>query len=176
MIYCTHMHTVYFLRSSDERTKLLSIIRKGKENARVIGRARILLKIDEGKSLKNIAKDVLVCEKTVKRIRDRYHEGGLQRALYDLPRPGQPCKLDQKTEAHLVLLAISEPPKGRERWTLALLQKQMVKDKKVESISDVCILRYLTNRKIKPWVEKNVVHAEDNAGISHKHGRRAQFV
>lgn len=170
------MNTSSFLRSSDERTELLSIIRKGKENARVIGRARILLKIDEGKSFKNIAKDVLVCEKTVQRTHNRYRIGGTERALYDLPRPGQPCKLDQKAEAHLVLLAVSEPPKGRERWTLALLQKQMVEDKKVESISDVCILRYLTSRKIKPWVEKNVVHAEDNAGISQKHGRRTQSV
>jgi transposase len=157
------MHTVYFLRSSDERTELLKIIRTGKVGARIIGRARILIKLDDRISFKTIARDVLVCEKTVKRIRDRYVEGGMKRALYDLPRPGQPCKLDQKAEAHLVLLACGEPPKGRERWTLALLQKQMVKDKKVESISDVCILRYLTNRKIKPWVEKNVVHAEDNA-------------
>lgn len=157
------MHTVYFLRSSDERTELLSIIRKGKENARVIGRARILVKLNDNISIKTISHDVLVCEKTVKRIRARYVEGGIKRALYDLPRPGQPCKLNQKAEAHLVLLACGEPPKGRERWTLELLQKQMMKDKKVDSISDVCILRYLTNRKIKPWVEKNVVHAEDNA-------------
>jgi len=158
-----HMHTVYFLRSSDERTELLKLIRTGKSGARVIGRARILLKLDDNITPKTIAREVLVCEKTVKRIRDRYTEGGIKRALYDLPRPGQPCKLDQKAEAHLVLLACGEPPNGRERWTLELLQKQMVKDGKVDSISDVCILRYLTNRKIKPWVEKNVVHAEDNA-------------
>jgi hypothetical protein len=56
--------------------------------------------------------------------------------------------------APLVLLACGEPPKGRERWTLELLQKQMVDDKKVDSVSDVCILRYLTKRAIKPWVEK----------------------
>ena len=173
MVYCMYMHTVYFLRSSDERTELLNIIRKGKENARVIGRARILLKIDEGKSSKSIARDILVCEKTVKRIFGRYLEGGMKRALYDLPRTGQPCKLDQKAEAHLVLLACGEPPNGRERWTLELLQKQMVKDGKVDSISDVCILRYLTNRKIKPWVEKNVVHPEDNGRIQKKNGRRA---
>lgn len=158
-----HMHTVSFLRSSDERTELLKLIRTGKVGARVIGRARILIKLDDRASLKTIACDVLVCKKTVERIRDRYREGGIKRALYDLPRPGQPCKLDQVAEAHLVLLACGEPPKGRERWTLKLLQKQMVRDKQVESISDVCILRYLTNRKIKPWVEKNVVHAEDNA-------------
>ena len=173
MVYCLHMHSVSFLRSSDERTKLLSIIRKGKENARVSGRARILIKINEGKLFKNIASDVLVCEKTVKRIRDRYEEGGMERALYDLPRTGQPSKLDTKTEAHLVALACSEPPEGRERWTLVLLQKQMVKDGKLKSVSDVCLLNHLKKRGIKPWVEKNVVHPEDNGRIQKKNGRRA---
>jgi transposase len=168
------MNTVYFLRSSDERTELLKLIRTGNAGARVIGRARILFKLDDGSSFKNIARDVLVSEKTVHRIYDRYKSGGLKRALYDLPRPGQPSKLDQKAEAHLVLLACGEPPKGRDRWTLVLLQKQMMKDKQVESISDVCILRYLTKRAIKPWVEKNVVHAEDNSGISQKYGGRTQ--
>ena len=90
-------------------------------------------------------------------------QGGLDRALYDAPRTGQPRKLNDKGEAYLVALASSDPPEGRERWTLELLQKKMVEDKKVASISDVCILSYLSNRGIKPWREKNAVRAEARA-------------
>jgi transposase len=163
MIYCVHMHTVYFLHTADERAELLTIIRKGNKKARVTGRARILIKLDDGKKPKAIAKDILVSEKTVRRIIARYAEGGLNRALYDAPRPGQPCKLGANEEAHLVALACSNPPKGKDHWTLELLQKQMVKDGKVESISDVCVLHYLTKRKIKPRREKNVVHPKNHS-------------
>ncbi len=154
-----------FLCSAEERTQLHSIIRKGKEGARVIGRARILIKLDDNIPDHTIASDVLVSKKTVGRIRKRYVEGGLSRALYDLPRPGQPPKLDDTGEAYLVALATSDAPDGYDRWTLKLLQARMVKDKKVDRISDVCILEYLTKRNLKPWREKNVVHPHTHTTV-----------
>ncbi len=38
-------------------------------------------------------------------------------------KPGKPRRrvLDGRAEAHLVALSCSEPPEGRERWTLRLL-------------------------------------------------------
>ncbi|WP_394342644.1 hypothetical protein [Saliphagus sp. LR7] len=35
-------------------------------------------------------------------------------------------KLDGRGEAHLVALACSEPPEGRDRWTYALLADRLV--------------------------------------------------
>lgn len=166
------MHTGHLV-PSEERTRITDIIRKGTELARVIGRARILLKLDNGERLTRIAEDALVCEKTVKRIRARYNGGGLDRALYDLPRPGQPKKLNSKAEAHLVALACGDPPNGRDRWTLLLLKERMIKDKKVDTISDVCILEYLNARKIKPWREKNVVRSSYHSRVYDTHGGRA---
>lgn len=144
--------------SSQQKQYLHTIIHKGKRNARVILRARILLASARGTTDKDIGKTEKVHWTTVERIRARFHQGGIDRALYDAPRTGQPRKLDTNTEAHLVALACSDPPEGREHWTLQLLQKKMVEDKKVTSISDVCILSYLKNRKLKPWREKNVVY------------------
>jgi transposase len=150
-------HTVV-LRES-ERKYLWDITRKGKRSARVISRAKILLKSDEGWKDIEIAEELEITTRTTENIRARFAKGGLDRALYDAPRSGQPQKLDDKAEAHLVALACSDPPEGRDRWTLELLQKRMVADKQVASISDVCVLRYLTKRNVKPWVEKNVVRA-----------------
>jgi hypothetical protein len=35
-------------------------------------------------------------------------------------------KLDGTAEAHLIALACSEPPKGRQRWTVRLLADELV--------------------------------------------------
>ncbi len=151
--------------SAGERKKVRDVTRKGKQNARVIQRAQILLKSANGWKDKDIAANLETTTRTVENVRANFASGGMERALYDAPRSGQPKKLDDKAEAHLVALACSDPPEGRDHWTLTLLQKQMVKDKQVKSISDVCILRYLTTRNVKPWVEKNVVRAEAHPAL-----------
>ena len=68
-------------------------------------------------------------------MRQRFVEGGLERALNDLPRPGQRRKLDGKQEAHLVAVACSAAPEGHARWTLRLLADQVVKLELTDSIS-----------------------------------------
>ena len=170
----THKHTVHL--SKRELSQLHSITHKGVHNARVLLRARILMESHAGKGKDDIAEELSIGRSTVQRIRDHYRNEGLARALHDAPRTGQPRKLDTKAEAHLVALACSDPPKGRARWTLELLAGRMVQDKKVESISDVCILSYLTARNVKPWVEKNVVHTKDNSDFYRTHGEPAHLV
>lgn len=158
-----YQHKRSITLSQQERERVCALLRKGRHSARATLRARVLLKSHEGWKDREIARDVGVHHTTVERIRARFAEGGLDRALYDAPRSGQPKKLDEKAEAHLVALACSDPPEGRARWTLALLQQRMIEDKRVKSISDVCLLRYLQNRQIKPWVEKNVVRTHADA-------------
>ena len=152
------MHTVYL--STEHRTQLRTMLRKGDAKARVTNRARILLALDQGTDTNRVAHEAFVSTKTIGRIQERFAEGGLMRALYDLPRSGQPTKLDTKAEAYLVALACSDAPDGRDHWTLELLQKHMIKDKRVKSISTVALWHRLNKRKIKPWREKNVVHPE----------------
>jgi|SRR3989344_9035005 len=144
--------------SSQERNQLKDITQKGKHSARVIKRARVLLKSGAGLTDKAIADQTDTTISTIERIRYRFFGGGLARALYDAPRTGQPEKLNAKAEAHLIAIACSDPPEGRSRWTLELLQKRIIKDKKVKTISTVAIWEHLRNRGIKPWLEKNVVH------------------
>ena len=149
--------------SHREEQQLHTIIRKGNHKARSIKRAHVLLKSHQGLKDEEIAERIEVHITTVERIRLRFVQGGIDRALYDAPRSGQPLKLDEKAEAHLVALACSKAPKGRDHWTLELLQKRMIKDKKVTSISTVALWERLKKRGIKPWREKNVVHSRGNA-------------
>lgn len=147
--------------SRRQKRQLHDITRKGKHNARVIRRAKILLKSDAGWKDEKIAQVVEVNIRTVGRVRTRFADGGLDRALSDAPRPGQPPKLNDTTEAHLVALACSEPPEGAHHWTLKLLQERLITDKKVDTISTVAIWKHLNQRGVKPWREKNVVRTKD---------------
>ena len=118
-----------------EREHLLGITRRGQSSGRKVKRSLILCKADEGLTDQQVAKALLVGPATVGRVRQRFVEGGLKRALDDLPRPGQRRKLDGRQEAHLVAVACSAAPEGHTRWTLRLLADEAVKLELTESIS-----------------------------------------
>lgn len=71
-------------------------------------------------------------------------EDGLEVALM-AKKPGKPRRrvLDGRAEAHLVALSCSEPPEGREGWTLRLLAERMVELGHVEGLSRETVRRTL---------------------------------
>lgn len=80
---------------------------------------------------------------TIYRTRKRYLEGGLERALYEKSRPGNPRLLDEVGEATLVALSCADTPHGEERWTLTMLAERLVKLGVVDSISADTVGRVL---------------------------------
>ena len=120
----------------DDRQALQQLTRKGKTSARKLNRARILLLVDEGRAESDISQILGTSGNTIWRTKKRYNEGGLDWALNDEPRAGAPPKLDGKQEALLVALACSDPPEGRETWTMQLLADKLVELDVVTSISD----------------------------------------
>lgn len=132
--------------TEDERTYLLTFIKSGEKSARKLNRARILLHADEGKTDGEIAAALHTGVATVQRTRKRFVEGNLEGALNEKRRPGQKRKLDEKGAAVLETLAQSEPPTGRNRWTLELLADRLVELKVVESISYETVRQELKKR------------------------------
>jgi len=132
----------------EEREYLTQYLRKGKSSARSLTRARILLLADEGQEDKEIADALMVSKSTVGRIRKRYHEGGLDAALHEKARSGAPPKIDSRIEAQLTLLACSEPPDGRSKWTVRLLADKLVEMEVIESISHMSVQRVLKKMKL----------------------------
>ena len=120
--------------TQDEREHLLDLTRRGKSSARKVKRSLILCKADEGLTDQQVAEAVMVGPSTVSRVRQRFVEGGLERALNDRPRPGKQRKLDGKQEAHLVAVACSAAPEGHTRWTLRLLAGKVVELDLADSI------------------------------------------
>lgn len=129
---------------------LTKFIRKGKKNARSLTRARILLLANKGKGDTEIANILGVGRSTALRIRKRYLEEGLQSALVDKPRPGQPEKYNERQAAEIVAFACTKPPEGRNKWSLALLCEELRKKEGLETINRETIRLILKKNKIKP--------------------------
>jgi transposase len=138
------MRKIYHVAlTDDERTTLRDLISKGKTSARKLTRAHILLHVDAGRTDQMIADALHVGRSTVERVRQRFVEGNLERALTDAPRPGAKRKLDGKQEALLIATACSAPPAGRKEWTMQLLADRMVTLQQVDTLSDETVRRIL---------------------------------
>ena len=121
--------------SVEEQQQLTELTRKGSVKARQFKRAIILLKANEGLTDAQIMAAINVSRPCVERIRKRFVEGGLERALNEDPRPGQRRKLDGRGEAQLIATACSQAPEGHDHWTMRLLAGRLVELGVVESIS-----------------------------------------
>ena len=132
----------------EERKELKRYLRKGKSPARSLTRARILLLVDEGREDQEIAEILKVSKSTVSRIRTRFCISGLDPALHERDRSGAPPKLDGRIEAQLTLLACSEPPDGRSKWTVRLLADRLIEMEVVDSISHMSVQRLLKKMKL----------------------------
>lgn len=134
-----------------ERAQLTSMLSGGKDAARKLKRAQILLAADAGVSDEAIASSVSVGGSTVYRIKRRFVEGNLELALSEETRPGAARKLTGKETALLVATACSSPPEGRKRWTLDLLAGAMVRLTAHGGLSRETVRRRLAEDDLKPW-------------------------
>ncbi len=142
-----------FHLTEQERGDLLDLIRKGKAAARKRLHAQVLLLADDRpdqprRTNEEIAQVVQIGHATVARVRQRMVEQGLEAALN--PRRQKRWKtprLDGEKEAQLVRLACSQPPEGRQRWTLQLLADHLVELKIVNTICDETVRRVMKKKR-----------------------------
>jgi len=121
------------------RQYLQKIVESGEEKARKITRCRVLLLADKSKTDQEISDALNVCLATIFNIRRRYSQGGLERAISEEARSGQPPKFEGKSMAKITALACSKPPEGRAKWSLRLLADRVVELDIVETISHVSV-------------------------------------
>ena len=158
--------------SEEDRSQLERLIRSGQRSARVINRARILLKTDEGWSASQVAAALDTSQRTVFRTKRRYAEEGLDGVLHDHPQANRYRKLDDRGEAHLIALAISDAPEGHDHWTLRLLADQVVELGLVPSLSHETV-RLQLKKHPQALAETAVVHLPDERGVCGGYGGRA---
>jgi transposase len=121
--------------SADELRSLKTSLTKGVTSARIQTRARILDLLHRQRAPVDIATVLGVGVATVFNIKRRYLAEGLDAALHDKPRSGQPCRIDGTARAKITALACSAAPAGHARWTLRLLADKAIELGFCESIS-----------------------------------------
>jgi homeodomain-containing protein len=135
--------------TEEQRAHLRTLVGSGVAPARMLTRARILLKADHGEggpgwSDAAIAGALDVDPSTVLRVRRQCVTEGLDAAL-ERKRPDRVYErtLDGVGEARLIALACSVPPEGHAQWSLRLLADQLVRLEVVETISYETVRRTL---------------------------------
>ncbi|MBP3956901.1 helix-turn-helix domain-containing protein [Gemmata sp. G18] len=128
--------------SDDQRAELERVTRQSSIGVARKRWATILLLADEAhpegqRTDAYIAAQVQVSVRQLERIRKKFVQGGMDRTLTRATRrdAGVPQVLDGQAEAHLVTLCCSDPPTGRERWTLQLLCDELVR---LQVVTHVC--------------------------------------
>lgn len=132
-----------------QRQELQHLVSTGIESARRLLHARILLKADVGEhgpgwTDEHISEALEVSTSTLVRVRRVFAEQGLHAALTrrSLSRT-RPRRLDGEHEAHLIALACSAPPDGRDHWSLRLLADRLVTLEVVEEVSHETVRQVL---------------------------------
>jgi transposase len=131
--------------TKQEVEELMAIINKGSHTSQTFRVAYILLNCDEGKysekvTNEQISKVLKIGMRTIDRVKKKFAEEGLEAVLERRPTARvYEKKMDGDTEAKLISLCCSEPPKGFAKWSLRLLADKMVELKYVESITHVTV-------------------------------------
>ena len=102
--------------------------------ARMISRARVLLALDESQGdapdRRVVAERVGTSESTVYLVAKAFatQGGGVEEVIGRKKRATPPVepKVTGDVEARVIALACSQPPPGRQRWTLRLLEKHVL--------------------------------------------------
>ena len=136
--------------SKRERELLQAFRSKGEHMAREFNRAHILSALDRKLPERQIMEVLGVGRTAIWRTRAAYVEGGIEYALRDVERPGQPKRYRAPEEAQITALACSSPPQGAKRWTVALLTEAARRHPRMREISRESIRRLLKKTSSNP--------------------------
>ena len=149
------MQKIYLVRLSDaERQTCLDIVKKLKGTSQKVRRANILLQADvNGPNWTDQAiADAYHCTRQcVETVRKRLVTEGFDIALHGKKRETPPrtkC-LDGHQEAEVIALRLSDPPEGRNGWTLRLLAERIVELEIAPAISHTTVAKTLKKTTLR---------------------------
>ena len=137
--------------SQVQRKRLEVISRNGQAPVKKVLHAQVILMSDEGKEAQRKWTDIEIAEalnlhvNSVGRIRKRFLDKGEVPALERKVRRSPPVDpiVDGQTEAHIIALCCSDPPEGRDYWSVRLLTKELKRRTIVTEISRETVRRTL---------------------------------
>lgn len=86
-------------------------------------RARVILYLSEGNSLRRVKELTGMTTGNISKWRDRFKEHGIE-GLFDAPRSGRPEEITFETKAKILAMAQMPPPKGLSHWSSYIVAEQ----------------------------------------------------
>lgn len=115
------MHnTKEFSLSDADRLELNTWLRTTTLPQGIGARAKILLALADGQNPTEVSRVQGVSRRIVYKWRSRFMESGLD-GLLDMPRPGRPTKLDEKTVKKVLKLTTERIPHEASHWSVQLM-------------------------------------------------------
>ena len=148
----------YFVRLSEaERESLEKEIQKGGKGYR-IKHAQILLKLDQifenaGWTYERIKSAYNTSGGTIAGVAKRFVMEGMEAALGRKKQENYHRKVTGEVEAQMCLIACSDPPEGRSRWTIQMIADELIRLEVVDYITDSTVCDVMKKKRGKT-VEK----------------------
>ena len=150
--------------TKEEENELERLIQKGGKGYR-IKHAQILLKLNEIPGNEEWTYDRImdaygVCRSTIAGVAKRFVMEGMESALGRKTQQNRARKVTGEVEAQICVIACSDPPQGKDRWTM-----QMIADKLIE----LNVVDYITDSTVCDTMKKmNLSHGRSKNGVSRK--------
>lgn len=141
----TQMHL-----TSEDHALVEEIRSKGLHQAREVNRAHVLASLDRGVPEAQIMAVLGMGRTAVWRARAAYLQGGVDLAVFDVARSGRPHQYDTDDEARVTALACTTPPEGRQRWTIAELERAARQEPGLSRVSRETVRRMLKKTNSSP--------------------------
>ena len=123
---------------------------KGVHQSREVNRAHVLSALDRGVPEAQIMAVLGMGRTAVWRTRAAYLQGGVDLAVFDVARTGRPRQYGTDDEARVTALACSEPPVGRQRWTMVELERAARREPGMGNVSRETVRRMLKKTTSSP--------------------------
>ena len=138
-----------------EKQELLKLIKGRNTKQKVVLRAKIIMRLAEGKKKTNISKELNINRNTIYLWEKRYTSGGVESILKDASRPGRKPKIDGDKKKEIIEATLNRKPKdGSQQWSV----RQMALE---QGVSRMTIHRIWNEHNLKPHLVKKFKISND---------------
>ena len=158
----TKMDKYWVRLTNEERDELMKQIQKGGKGYR-IKHAQILLKLDQnivnvGWTYDRIQEAYNTSRATIAGVAKRFVLEGMEAALGRKKQENYHRKVTGEVEAKICMIACSNPPEGRSRWTLQMIADELIRLEVVEYITDSTVCEVMKKTKLNHGKRNNGVY------------------
>jgi len=143
--------------NDEQRERLRAIVRSQKAEKRMVLRAEIILRCDEGIDGRKIAAELGVNVNTVQKWRKRFHDYAME-GMNDARRTGKPPRITSDDRLKIVDTA-TRPPEPVTRWSIRDLTAEL--NKQGLKIGRTAVHDILNELDLKPYQLSMWLHSND---------------